>query len=257
MAGEDDQNRQIPTNLRLLMLLEEVARAGVPVTPTALNDVLKLPKPTIHRLFATAEAEGFLQRDIDGRSYSPGRRMRQMAVSTLTSERVRNVRLAIMKSLATQVSETCNLAIPKREGMYYLDRVETHWPLRIQLPVGTQVPFHCTASGKMYLSSLSGACLDRFLKNYTLDRRTAKTITSITALKAALAAIQDQGFATDDGEFMDGMVAIAVPIFDGKRRLLSTLSIHSPEQRHQLSDLLLKIDALHDAAANMTKLIQR
>lgn len=257
MAGEDDQNVQIPTNLRLLMLLEEVARAGVPVTPTALNDVLKLPKPTIHRLFATAEAEGFLQRDIDGRSYSPGRRMRQMAVSTLTSERVRNVRLAIMKSLATQVGETCNLAIPEREGMYYLDRVETHWPLRIQLPVGTQVPFHCTASGKMYLSSLSGAYLDRFLKNYTLDRRTAKTITSITELKAALAAIRDQGFATDDEEFMDGMVAIAVPIFDGKGRLLSTLSIHSPEQRHQLSDLLLKIDALHDAAANMTTLIQR
>lgn len=259
MAGDDDndQNGQIPTNLRLLMLLEEVARAGVPVTPTALNDVLKLPKPTIHRLFATAEAEGFLQRDIDGRSYSPGRRMRQMAVSTLTSERVRNVRLGIMKSLATQVGETCNLAIPEREGMYYLDRVETHWPLRIQLPVGTQVPFHCTASGKMYLSSLSGAYLDRFLKNYPLERRTAKTITTIAALKTALATIRAQGYATDDEEFMDGMVAIAVPILDSRGRLLSTLSIHSPEQRHHLSDLLLKIDALHDAAANMTTLLQR
>ena len=150
----DDIPAQIPTNLRLLMLLEEVARAGVPVTPSVVNESLGLPKPTIHRLFATAEAEGFLQRDIDGRSYSPGRRMRLLATNTLSSERVRTVRLAVLNSLAMSVGETCNIAIPERDGMVYLDRVETHWPLRIQLPVGTQVPFHCTASGKMYLSTL-------------------------------------------------------------------------------------------------------
>ena len=75
-AGKSDT---IPTNLRLLTVLEEVARAGVPVTPTAVNDVLGLPKPTIHRLFATLEDEGFLQRDMDGRTYSPGPRLRQLA----------------------------------------------------------------------------------------------------------------------------------------------------------------------------------
>ncbi|MDB4241029.1 IclR family transcriptional regulator, partial [Yoonia sp.] len=75
MTTEETENSgQIPTNLRLLLLLEEVAKVGVPVTPSVVNEVMGLPKPTIHRLFATAEAEGFLQRDIDGRSYSPGRR---------------------------------------------------------------------------------------------------------------------------------------------------------------------------------------
>lgn len=252
-----DLSGQIPTNLRLLLLLEEVVRAGVPVTPTAANEVLKLPKPTIHRLFATAEAEGFLQRDIDGRSYSPGRRLRQMAVNTLSSERVRTVRLAILRALALEVGETCNIAIPEREGMFYLDRVETHWPLRIQLPVGTQVPFHCTASGKMYLSTLGPDYLDRFLKNYDLTAMTSKTITDAAQLKAALKAIRAQGYATDDEEFMDGMVAIAVPIVDSKDRLVSTLSIHAPEQRHHLSDLLANLGSLRAAAAELTSMINR
>ncbi len=243
---------QIPTNLRLLMLLEEVARAGVPVTPSAVNEALGLPKPTIHRLFATAEAEGFLQRDIDGRSYSPGRRMRLLAVNTLSSERVRTVRLAVLKNLATTVGETCNIAVPEREGMFYLDRVETHWPLRIQLPVGTQVPFHCTASGKMYLSTLRPDYLERFLKNYTLTKLTDKTITSPTKLQDVLGVIREQGYSTDDEEFMSGMTAVAVPILDNRGRLLSTLSIHAPEQRRTIADLIAHLDGLKAAAAELS-----
>ncbi|MEO1638576.1 MAG: IclR family transcriptional regulator [Pseudomonadota bacterium] len=248
---------QIPTNLRLLMLLEEVAQAGVPVTPSVVNEQLGLPKPTIHRLFATAEAEGFLQRDIDGRSYSPGRRLRVLATNTLSSERVRTVRLSIMKSLAVLVGETCNLAIPEREGMYYLDRVETHWPLRIQLPVGTQVPFHCTASGKMYLSSLRPDYLKRFLKNYALEPMTDKTITDPDALAAALETIRRQGYSTDSEEFMEGMTAIAVPIMDNQGRLMSTLSIHAPEQRRDLPDLVTFLDDLRRAAHELSMVVNQ
>lgn len=256
----DDENEgsgQIPTNLRLLMLLEEVAKAGVPVTPAAVNEAMGLPKPTIHRLFATAEAEGFLQRDLDGRSYSPGRRMRLLANNTLSFERIRTVRVAVMRTLALRVGETCNLAIPEREGMFYLDRVETHWPLRIQLPVGTQVPFHCTASGKMYLSSLRSDYLDRFLRNYDLERLTEHTITEPEILKAELAKVRERGFATDDEEFMAGMTAIAVPILDHRGRLLSTLSIHAPEQRRTVPDLIANLEALQEAAAELAEVVSQ
>jgi IclR family acetate operon transcriptional repressor len=258
MTTEDIENSgQIPTNLRLLLLLEEVAKVGVPVTPSAINEALGLPKPTIHRLFATAEAEGFLQRDIDGRSYSPGRRMRLLAINTLSSERVRTVRLAILKSLAMRVGETCNLAIPERDGMFYLDRVETHWPLRIQLPVGTQVPFHCTASGKMYLSTLRPDYLERFLKNHVLERQTDHTITDPKALQAELELTRERGYSTDNEEFMTGMTAIAVPILDNRGRLLSTLSIHAPEQRRDLPDLVEYLSDLHAASAELSEVVGR
>ena len=128
-----DQKGQIPTNLRLLLLLEEVARAGVPVTPAGLVEALGLPKPTVHRLFNTAEEEGFLQRDIDGRSYGPGPRLRRLSVNTLSSQRLRTLRLSILTEVVEQMDETCNIAVPDREHMVYLERIETKWPLRIQL----------------------------------------------------------------------------------------------------------------------------
>jgi DNA-binding IclR family transcriptional regulator len=121
----------IPSNLRLLLVIEALAEAGVPLTPTEVNETLGLPKPTIHRLFATLEAEGFVQRDLDGRSYSPGPRLRRVAGGILSSLRIRTARQAILKDLSREIGETCNVALPDRDAMIYLERVETEWPLRI------------------------------------------------------------------------------------------------------------------------------
>lgn len=254
-AIRDDETQNIPTNLRLLIVLEELAEVGVPITPTEVNAKLKLPKPTVHRLFHTLEQEGFLQRDIDGRSYSPGRRLRKLSVNVLSSLRVRTVRLTILKELAATVGETCNIATPDREAMVYLDRVETKWPLRIQLPVGTSVPFHCTASGKLYLSSLQPNHFEKFLKSVNLDARSSKTITQPDILKSEIAAIRERGYATDDQEFMDGMVAIAVPIYDDMGRLLSTLSAHAPIQRVSLLDLKGHLPLMNAAASELSELL--
>lgn len=253
-ASDHETKGQIPTNLRLLLILEEVARAGVPVSPSTLSDVLGLPKPTIHRLLVTAEEEGFLQRDIDGRSYGPGRRLRRLAGNTLSSQRLRTERLAIMHALENELGETCNLAAPGRYGMVYLDRVETHWPLRIQLPVGTQVPFHCTASGKMYLSSLRTDKLKRVLTWLKLEPSTKKSITDVDTLLDELALTRSRGFSTDNEEFMDGMVAVAVPIRDTEGRLLTTLSIHAPRQRYDLETLIRMVPQVQEAAERLETL---
>ncbi|WP_413717249.1 IclR family transcriptional regulator [Silicimonas sp. MF1-12-2] len=252
--SSDTEKGQIPTNLRLLLIIEEVARAGVPVAPSVLADTLGLPKPTMHRLLVTAEEEGFLQRDVDGRSYGPGRRLRRLAGNTLSSQRVRTERLIIMKALADEVGETCNLAAPGRFGMVYLDRVETHWPLRIQLPVGTQVPFNCTASGKMYLSSLRADKLDRVMSWLELEPQTARSITDKDKLREELALTRSRGYSTDDEEFMDGMAAIAAPIKDSEGRLLTTLSIHAPVQRYDLGSLIKMLPQLQKAAARIESL---
>lgn len=251
---DGQQSDTIPTNLRLLLVLEEVARAGVPVTPTEVNLTLGLPKPTIHRLFATLLEEGFLQRDVDGASYLPGRRMRRFAGGVLSSSRIRVARRAILTNLSATIGETCNIAMPNGDGMIYLERVETEWPLRIQLPIGSQVPFYCTASGKLYLSSLVARQLDAYLSTTKLEPRGPGTRTDRATLEAEIAVIRDRGYATDDGEFMADMVALAVPIRDANDRLLATVSFHAPTVRIDMAKALTFLPVLQDAAAALSAL---
>jgi len=254
----DDQrtrkDTQIPTNLRLLLVMEEVARRGVAVKPTDLIEAMGLPKPTVHRLLQTAEAEGFLQRDLDGRSYGPGPRLRALAVSTMSSEHLRTARLTILRGVAEQMGETTNLATPDREGMTYLDRVETEWPLRIQLPIGSQVPFHCTASGKMYLSTLRPHILRSVLSARPLEAHTDATLTDMERIKAELETTRLRGYSTDNEEFMPGMAAVAVPVWDGHGKLLATLSVHAPVQRRSLADLTDFLPALRRGSEELTRL---
>lgn len=254
-AEQTEKPDSIPTVLRLLLVVEEVAKQGVPVTPSEINQHLGLPKPTIHRLFATLEAEGFLQRNLDGKSYTPGARLRSLAVDVLSSRRFRAARLGVMRALAEDVGETCNLAIPDRDEMLYLERVETKWPLRIRLPVSSRVPLYCTASGKLYLSSFSCAQLDGYFQHVKLERHTEHTIVERDRLCAELKSIRRNGFAQDNEEFMEGMVALAVPINDQRGRLLSTIAFHAPVQRMSLEMAQQHLARLRQAADELSRLI--
>ena len=138
--------------------------------------------------------------------------------------------------------------------MTYLDRVETKWPLRIQLPIGTQVPFHCTASGKMYLSTLRDSTLEAVLNSRSLEGLTEKTIITSDALRAELAETRKRGYSQDDEEFMLGMTAVAVPVIDSTERLIATLSVHAPGQRHSIADLIQFLPNLKDAAGKLSDL---
>lgn len=247
---------KVPTTLRALIVLEKVAEAGVPVTPTEVNQSLKLTKATIHRIFASLEEEGFIQRDIDGRSYAASSRLRNLAFGVVSSVRLRSARRTVLHSLAEKLGETCNIALPDRDGMIYLDRVETKWPLRIQLPIGTRVPFHATASGKLYLSTLATSQRERLAKALTQEEpQTANSHRDAASLLQDLKRTRIRGYAEDNEEFMEGMVAVAVPILDQNRRLLSTLSVHAPSQRMSINDARDAVPELKEAAEQLQQLL--
>jgi len=240
---------------RALAILEKVAAAEQPLTPTELNKALELPKPTIHRLCVMLANEGYLQRSLDGKGLIAGPKLRAMAVGVMAGAGGQRAALhAILEELADNVGETCNINIPDGNAMRYLDRVEARWPLRLQLPIGTRVPLHCTASGKMFLGSLSPARRGQVVDNLTLESRTPNTITDSATLKAALDRAREAGYGTDNEEFLEGMVAVAVPVIDGKGRLLATLALHGPTQRLTLEKAKTHIPRMRLAAERLGRL---
>jgi len=226
----EDTDR-VPTNLRLLMIAEIVADAGKPMTPSEINRNLGLPKPSIHRLCQTLLAEGYLARDTDPRRLRPARRLRRMAAGLLSTSDTSIARHQALQDVARKVNETVNLVVPEDAGMRYLDRVETEWPFRIQLPVGTNVPFHCTASGKTYLASLPPQRRAQFVEMLELEPHTSNTHTSVSSLLSELDKVARQGHSVDNEEFMDGMVAVAVPIYLQGDRYFGALAYHAPTVR--------------------------
>ncbi len=254
MGVESDQGARIATNLRTLLILEEVAGAGEPLTPTEINRAIGLPKQSIHRLCQTMISEGFLVRDETGKKLLPAPRAMTMAKGLLNSRHHKLARHQVLISLSRATGETVNFAMPEIDGMAYVDRVETDWHFRIELPVGSRVPFHCTASGKCYLASLPSRTLEQVLKTLALDRSTPNTICGQDELREELGKIRQNGYAIDSEELFEGMVALGVPVHDNQGNFLATVSFHGPTQRLNLETLVQHLDLMRDGARQLSEI---
>jgi DNA-binding IclR family transcriptional regulator len=242
---------RIPTNLRTLLILEILGAADTALTPTQINQHIDLPKQTVHRLCATLEATGFLVREADGKRLRPSRRARLMGSGLLHTSRDHLTRHQVLTQVAEQVGETVNFVVPEESGMRYLDRVDTDWPFRIQLPVGTNVPFHSTASGKCFMASMPKGQRASFVNGLKLEKLTENTHQTTQSLTDDLAHCAKRGYALDTEEFMMGMLAIAVPVTDPNGRFVAALAFHGPSQRLDLDILLKRLTYLQDGARRL------
>lgn len=242
-------------SIRALEVLEVMADMERPASATDIETISGLPKATVHRLCNLLLEEGFLHRDVSGRGYELGDRGIRLAMKMVAGQGGRGERRAILESVARDIGETCNITIPSTTEMLYLDRVESAWPLRIQLPPGSHVPMYCTASGKLYLSTLDHAARRRLLSKLNLIQRAANTITDVESLMAATDRIAETGVGTDNEEFIPGMVAVAVPIKGPDDRLMATLATHGPVVRMTHDHAVEHVDRLRRAAAEIAEIL--
>jgi len=255
-SDENKSSEKSSAALRVLAILETVASSSTPLTATEINHVLKLPKPTIHRLCIMLENEGYLQLRLDGRGYLPGKRLSTMAMGIFNNnDHWRTERHGILQRLSEEIGETCNISIPDGLEMIYFDRVETHWPLRIQLQKNDRVPIYCTASGKLFLNHLPGTKRTRLLNKFKFEQFTPNTLTNVERLKDELKRLRGQDIGVDNEEFMHGMVAVAVPLKNEDGQFFGALAMHAPSARLSMDEAMGHIPRIRQAAKELVELI--
>lgn len=241
--------------LRAMRVMEAIACTEVPPQLADICKSVGLPKPTVFRILATLEAAGLVGREPGSKRYQCGRRLSMLAGEVLLNSPSRAARHAILEELVEQTGETCNLTIPNGNAVTYLDRVETAWPLRIALGAGSSVPLHASASGKLFLAYISRRSRERFVRQSPLVRHTRKTLTDPGALAAELDRIREQGYATDDEEYLAGICCLAVPVHDADGRVVAALAMHAPVPRLPLTEAMQFLPAMRSAAGAIAQTI--
>ena len=251
-AAVERSSSSAERSLRLLGLLAEQGR---PMSLAELAQGLNLPKATVHRLCSQLLDTGHLARDVDERNFIVGPMLRRLAMDALNNGVVRGLRHAVLAALVREVGETCNFTTLDGARVLYLDRVEAQWPLRLTLDVGSHVPLHCTASGKLFLAMMPAAQRRTLIDQLDFPRMTANTLTDADALRAECAQIADLGHSRDREEFIAGLVAIAVPVRDAQGVTRAALAVHGPTARLSPEAATAALPALHAAAGRMAALL--
>lgn len=238
--------------LRAFAALELIGRSTRALSLAELVRLLRLPKPTVHRMLSHLAAAGLVIRE-PGAGYSVGPRLARLGRDLVVSDAGRPVRRAILQRLVETIGETCNFTMLEGSEVVYLDRVETAWPLRVNLQPGSRVPVHCSASGKMLLAHLDPDQAKRLIDLLPMRRHTSRTITDRAALRAELARTREQGYSVDDEEYLDGLVCAAVPVSDERGRVWAAVAVQGPASRMPLAGALRHLPALRRAAAALAR----
>lgn len=243
---------------RLIDVIERIGEAGSPIAASDIIFESGIPKPTCHRLLQQLEEANYVQSDERGHFY-PGSQLLSIALDVRWTNQHKLQRQAILQGLSNKLEETCGLALVNEDPsphMVYYDRIQTNWPLQIVIPVGFPTPLWASASGKLYLSTLSATQLRRVFNKIELTQYAKNTITDIQALKKELSSIQKRGFSVDDEEFIDGMVAIALPLYDQDNNFMAALFCHCPKSRKDVTELENYLPILRAAQQNLEKVYQ-
>jgi len=215
---------------RALRILATVAD-GVGLSLSEVANASGVPAPTAYRMLTTFEGHGMVEFDRTSQLWSIGVETYRMGSAFLRGRKLVDRARAVMQDLMEQTGETANLALAEDDCIVFVSQVETHQAIRAFFRPGTRSPFHASGIGKAVLAHLEPERVAAVARKAGLEAYTGKTLSTLPALSADLAAIRARGWSVDDEERNEGMRCVAAAIFNEFGEPVGGVSVSGPTVR--------------------------
>ncbi|HTX34373.1 MAG TPA: IclR family transcriptional regulator [Bryobacteraceae bacterium] len=216
---------------RGLIILEAVAKSNHPVSLADLTSVLGIDRSSVFRLANTLKRRGFLAYPTGRKDYILGPTLWRLSHLYDWGTMLVRVSHEHLKQLASQTNETAHLAIREGKHALFVDHATASHMISVSGQTGEMVPLYCTAHGKALLADLDLKELESLFGPGPLRCYTSRTISGVPQLATVCAQIKAQSFATDDGEFTEGIRCVAAPIRAESGMIIGSIGISAPLQR--------------------------
>lgn len=211
----------------VLRLLSGKRRVGV----VELAGEMGLPKATVHGILQTLREVGFVEQDRDSGKYQLGAALLHMGSSYLDGNELRTRALNWSDALATRSNESVRIGTLHERRVLVVHHVFRPDDSFQALDVGTLLPAHATAIGKVLLARHRYVAAEVVKAADGLARFTRSTITGAEALMHELDVVGERGWASEVAELVDGEASIAAPIDDRRGVTMGAIGISGPIDR--------------------------
>ena len=217
---------------RAIDVLEGVARSPLPMTLAQLAEALRAPKSTTLNIVRTLVARRLLEFDPATKTYRAGYLLAALASGSRQGIDLRSIAKPHLERLTLETQEVVFLAMIEGNEIIFIEKIESSQPIRYIAQIGTRRPLHCTAGGKLCLALQTGARVEQYIREVGLQRYTANTITTAAALRKDLERIRRRGYSVSNGEFIEDLMGIAVPVVHpGSHAPLAAIVVAGPAFR--------------------------
>lgn len=211
--------------------------AGLPETErTVVNIARRLGAtvPTTYHLLNTLVDAKFLARD-DSRRYQLGVYIGALSTAYQGQTSPPASLVIPLESIAESTGESVYLSIWRDGNIEIQAQLTGHHAVQVaNLRPGFHGGAHARASGKILLAFAEPNVRERYLSTHPIDVLTPRTITNPKRLAAELDRVRNQGYATEEEEFAEGVACIAVPVVTAGF-LLGAYTVSAPIERYRSS----------------------
>jgi DNA-binding IclR family transcriptional regulator len=172
---------------------------------------LDLNKSTVYNILHTMNDLNILEKGQDG-TYRLGSCLFILGRAAADGSELIQTVHPYLESINNEFKLSTFLGILSDQKVIIVDKADRAHRIKISSEIGMRIPIFAGVAGKALLSQLSEADIDEILSKNTPKRYTPMTIIDKTAYKKEILSVKKTGIAYDREEYIEGLIAMAVPI---------------------------------------------
>jgi IclR family transcriptional regulator, pca regulon regulatory protein len=231
---------------RGLAVIKALADAGEPRSLAQVAQATSLNRAVARRVLLTLVDVGYVL--ARGREFSLRPRVLELGEAYRTGLRLPELALGPMRELVETTGHSCSMAVLDGADIVYVQRVPGRRIIDAVIHVGTRLPAHATAMGRVLLAALDDAGLDA----------AGSHVPDPAALRAAIDRVRREGYCRVDQEFERGLTTLAAPVRDATGAVVAAVNL--PMSTYTLPDGQVPeelVEAIRRTAAQVTHLAAR
>jgi DNA-binding IclR family transcriptional regulator len=215
---------------RALLILDILAETEEPLGTTDIARRSTLSKATAFRLLSSLSAANVIIKD--------GKGLYQMGPAVLTWANAFRKQTGLvelsrpyLKNLWEETSETVHLFVYEKGRGYYLEKLESPHPVRMQSRIGAHLTLYCTSAGRAILSRFSEEEREEYFRETALLPRTNRTDVDPASLRNRILEAGRRGYAEENQENEEGIRCVGAAILDSRGYPAGAISVSAPAYR--------------------------
>jgi DNA-binding IclR family transcriptional regulator len=203
--------KRVPAIDKCFAILELLAQSKEPMGISDISGKLALNKSTVFHIVRTLMDLKVLENQRD-RKFDFGSRF--YILGNMAGKRSRLIQTAhpYLETINEKTKLSAFLGLRSDRQAILIDKVDSAYGIKLSSEIGMRMPILAGAGIKAMLSQLSDEEIDEILARTELKRYTPYSIMDKAVYKEEILEVRRQGIAYDREEYIEGMVAFAIPI---------------------------------------------
>lgn len=226
MSGTDTEKlKTLERAFAILEWIHEHEGGGV----AEIAEARGMSSSSVHRYLDTMVSEGYLVKE-DG-DYHLSLNFLGLGEQARTRKEVYTNAEQYTEMLSEESGCRSSFVVEEAGRGVYLYTAPGDHGVWTRSTIGKRVPLHATAAGKSILAFLGDDRIREIVETHGLTQETPHTIAEWPVLREELERVRDTGYAFNDEEQIEGVIAVGAPVTDPDGRVIGAFSVSGPANR--------------------------